>query len=131
MLMKATMFDPRRQRRELLDSRQHHSILNTINRTKKSAIMTTVSANELKTKGVKAIEEALLRQTEVEISVHGKGKYVVMSVDQYQYLRECELDAALARTKADLEAGRFVKESVAEHLDRLDRDDSTLNYTSS
>lgn len=36
-------------------------------------------------------------------------------------LRECELDAALAETRADLAAGRFVEESAAEHLARLDR----------
>ena len=86
--------------------------------------MTTISATDLKTKGVKAIDKALLRQAVVEISVRGRGKYVVMSVDQYQHLRECELDAALAQTKADLQDNRFANTSVAEHLDRLDRENS-------
>ena len=40
--------------------------------------------------------------------------------EQYQYLRECELEAALAESKADLDAGRFVSESVAQHLNRID-----------
>lgn len=31
----------------------------------------------------------------------------------------CELAAALAESKADLEAGRFVKESVEQHLTRI------------
>ena len=39
-----------------------------------------------------------------------------MSKEQYQYLRECELEAALAESKSDLDAGRFVKETVAQHL---------------
>ena len=38
----------------------------------------------------------------------------------YHYLRECELDAALAQTRADLVAGRVVQESPEAHLARLD-----------
>ncbi len=36
------------------------------------------------------------------------------------YLRECELEAALAETRADLAAGRMVQESPEAHLARLD-----------
>ena len=38
---------------------------------------------------------------------------------QYQHLRECELEAALAESKADIDAGRFVKETVAQHIQRI------------
>jgi hypothetical protein len=31
----------------------------------------------------------------------------------------CELEAALAESKADLDAGRFVKETVAQHMRRI------------
>ena len=81
--------------------------------------MTIISANDLKTKGVKAIEDALLTQLEAPVTVRGQVKYVVMSNAQYQHLRECELEAALAESKADLEAGRFVKETVAQHIQRI------------
>ena len=81
--------------------------------------MNAISANDLKTRGVGAIDEALTDQTEVSVSVRGQVKYVVMSTEHYQYLRECELEAALAESKADLDAGRFVKETVAQHLDRI------------
>lgn len=81
--------------------------------------MGTVVANNLKTKGIKAIEEVLLNQPEAPISVRGKIKYVVMSQQHYQYLRECELEAALAESRADLANGRFVKETVAQHIKRL------------
>jgi hypothetical protein len=95
------------------------SLYNTKNSTIKEVIMVTVVANNLKTKGIKAIEEVLLTQPEAPISVHGKVKYVVMSQQQYQYLRECELEAALAESKSDLAGGRFVKETVAQHISRL------------
>jgi len=81
--------------------------------------MGAVAANDLKTKGIKAIEDALHTQPEAPLSVRGQVKYVVMRQDHYLYLRECELEAALAESKADLADGRFVKETVAQHLQRL------------
>jgi len=82
--------------------------------------MTAISANDLKTKGVSAIELALGNAPEAIISVRGKDKFVVMDMAQYHYLRECELDAALAQTRADMAAGRMVQESPEAHLARLD-----------
>lgn len=82
--------------------------------------MSSISANELKTKGVSAIEAALEQQPEAVISVRGKDRFVVMDLAHYHYLRECELEAALAETRAELAAGRFVKQSPEEHLARLD-----------
>jgi len=54
------------------------------------------------------------------ISVRGRDRFVVMDIAHYQYLRECELDAALAQTRADIAAGRFLTESPDEHVARLD-----------
>ena len=82
--------------------------------------MSRLSANELKIRGVAAIEAALQEHSEAIVSVRGKDRYVVMSLAQYQHLRECELEAALVEAKADVEAGRIVKESVEAHLARLD-----------
>ncbi len=82
--------------------------------------MSRISANDLKTKGIAAIETALGESPEAIVSVRGKDKFVVMEIAHYHYLRECELDAALAQTQADLAAGRFVKESPEAHLERLD-----------
>jgi len=44
----------------------------------------------------------------------------MMDMAHYHYLRECELDAALAQTRADMAAGRIVQESPEAHLARLD-----------
>jgi PHD/YefM family antitoxin component YafN of YafNO toxin-antitoxin module len=82
--------------------------------------MNHISANDLKTKGIAAIELALSDAPEAIVSVRGKDRFVVMEVAQYEYLRGCELDAALAETRADLAAGRVVQESPQAHLDRLD-----------
>jgi len=98
----------------------NNAIYNAIYQVINSATdMNTISANDLKTKGVSAIEQALTDQQEAAVTVRGQSKYVVMSREQYAHLRECELEAALAESKADLDAGRFVKESVEQHIKRL------------
>ena len=81
--------------------------------------MSHISANDLKTKGVAAIEAMLAEHSEAIVSVRGKDRFVVMEIAQYNYLRECELEAALAETRADLAAGRAVRESAEAHLARL------------
>lgn len=81
--------------------------------------MGSISANSLKTQGVSAIANALENAPEALVSVRGRDRFVVMGIEHYQYLRECELTAALAESQADIAAGRFVKESVDAHMKRL------------
>lgn len=83
--------------------------------------MSKISANDLKTKGVAVIEAMLAQHSEAIVSVRGKDRFVVMEIAQYNYLRECELEAALAETRADVAAGRVVQESAEAHLARLDK----------
>jgi len=78
-----------------------------------------ITANELKTKGVSVIENNLSGVDELIITVRGKESYVVMNMEHYNYLRECELDAALHQAKADVEAGDFIVESVNDHVERI------------
>lgn len=81
--------------------------------------MSHLTASNLKTKGVAAIEAVLEQHSEAIVLVRGKERFVVMDIAQYHYLRECELEAALAETRADLAVGRFVQESPEEHVARV------------
>ena len=81
--------------------------------------MSRLTANDLKTKGIAAIEAALAERPEAIVTVRGKDRFVVMDIEQYHHLRECELEAALAETRADVAAGRYVKESAADHVKRV------------
>lgn len=81
--------------------------------------MASISANDLKIKGVSAIEAMLINQSEATISVRGKERFVVMDMEHYHYLRECELEVALAQTHAELDSGKFTKESIEGHMKRL------------
>jgi len=80
--------------------------------------MNIISANDLKIRGVDAIDEALQNQTEVAITDRGVLKYVVMSKERYQYLHERELEIAMAESKVDLEDS-FVSGSVNQHLKHI------------
>ena len=82
--------------------------------------MPHITANDLKTRGVAAIEALLANgHTEAVVSVRGTDRYVVMEMAQYQHLRECELEAALAESRADMAAGRVVVESAQQHVARV------------
>ena len=85
--------------------------------------MSSISANDLKTRGVAAIESALEHDSEALISVRGKNRFVVMPLEHFHYLRECELDAALAQTRNDLASGCFVISTPEEHIARIKSDD--------
>jgi PHD/YefM family antitoxin component YafN of YafNO toxin-antitoxin module len=81
--------------------------------------MRQLTANQLKVQGVSAIERGLADQSELVVSVRGKPRYVVMELSHFHHLRECELEAALVESRADVAAGRVIKESAQAHVARL------------
>ncbi len=81
----------------------------------------TITANDLKTKGVTILTDETADGTEVIITVRGKNKFVVLPIAKYNYLRECELEAAVLEAKRDVKEGKFVKESVEKHIKRITR----------
>ena len=80
-----------------------------------------ITANDLKTKGVTILNAETSDGSEVIITVRGKSKYVVLPIEKYNYLRECELDAALQEARRDLNEGKFIKEPVEKHIKRITR----------
>ncbi|NJL72411.1 MAG: type II toxin-antitoxin system prevent-host-death family antitoxin [Candidatus Competibacteraceae bacterium] len=81
----------------------------------------TITANELKTQGVSLLDKVTSGTGEAIISVHGRTKYIVLTVDEYNRLRECELETAILETKKDIEEGNYIEETVEEHIKRLTR----------
>jgi len=79
-----------------------------------------IPANDLKTKGVSIIESMLESLDEVLISIRGKNKYVVVDMNRYNYLRECELEKALRDTEEDLKNGRSRVLTSDQHFEELD-----------
>ena len=81
--------------------------------------MNAITANELKIRGISAVEDQLKNEEEVIISVRGRGRYVVMSLEKYARLREFELDMAVMEAKADYKDGNIITESVEDHMKRV------------
>ena len=79
----------------------------------------TIMANDLKTRGVTLLDEALRQDDEAIISVRGKSKYVVMDLAHYNYLRECELEAALIQTHKEIQEGKAEALTADEHIKAL------------
>jgi len=81
----------------------------------------TITANELKTKGISILNDETSEGDEVIITVRGKNKYVILPMEKYNYLRECELEAALNESKKNIKEGKIIKESVEKHIKRITR----------
>lgn len=64
--------------------------------------MNTVPAQDIKRRGISAVDEALA-QGPVHVIKNNRPQYVVMTEESYQELLEAQQEAALARIKASLE----------------------------
>jgi len=78
-----------------------------------------LTANELKQKGATALKNATSNNNEAIITVRGKSEYVVLPISLYNHLRENELEIALIESRKDMENGKFIEESVEEHIRRI------------
>jgi hypothetical protein len=75
--------------------------------------MNTITANELKTKGASAIKSGSI------ITIRGKKAYIVLNIEEYDYLRQCELITALKEAKTDLKKGNTIEEPIDSHIARI------------
>ena len=81
--------------------------------------MASITANLLKTKGVSALDPVIDENKAVVITVRGRDRYVVMNFETYNHLRECELQAAIAEVRTELESGEVFKDTVDQHIRRI------------
>ena len=80
----------------------------------------TITANDLKVKGVGILESMLSKLDEVLISVRGQSRYVVVDIERYEYLRECELEHAYAEVQKERAEGKSRIMSAEEHIAELE-----------
>ena len=78
-----------------------------------------ITANEIKTKGVSLIEKILKKRGEAIISVRGKVKFVVLPIEEYERLRDAEMEIAVKEALKDYKDGKFVEETAKEHFKRI------------
>lgn len=78
----------------------------------------TVSANDIKTKGVSLFAKLFEKAEEIVINVRGKDKYVVIDIERYKTLRALELDHAYNEVMEDVKTKRYTTDLDA-HLNEL------------
>jgi hypothetical protein len=71
-----------------------------------------ITANDLKVKGITAIDELVPENYGVIITCRGREKYVVLTIEKYNQLREFELDAAIQEARKDISEGNFHTETA-------------------
>jgi len=79
----------------------------------------TVTANDVKQRGVSLFGELLEKFDEIVIGVRGKKKYVVMDIERYKTLRALELDDAYQEVMQEVERGEYHSD-VNKHLAEID-----------
>ena len=79
----------------------------------------TISANEVKQRGVSLFDSLLDKFDELIINVRGKDKYVVLDIERYKEFRANELDLAYMQTMNDIEKGNYKTQSAAVHIAEL------------
>ncbi|MBI4651047.1 type II toxin-antitoxin system Phd/YefM family antitoxin, partial [Candidatus Desantisbacteria bacterium] len=66
-----------------------------------------ITANELKTKGVTLIDKLVQKYGEIYISIRGKKSFVVLSLEEYEKLKESQLDESIREAEEDYKLGRY------------------------
>jgi PHD/YefM family antitoxin component YafN of YafNO toxin-antitoxin module len=87
--------------------------------------MNAVAAQDIKRKGISAVDEAL-KEGPVHVIKNNQPKYVVLSEQRYQDLIEAEDEAYSARVRASLEdvkAGRIKRGTAKDLIKELGLED--------
>lgn len=92
---------------------------NTIASTNYNTMDNIITANDLKVKGVSAIEPFAKKGLETIVTVRGEEKYIILTKNEFDRLCECELTTALAESEQDLKNGKYHENSVEDHLKRI------------
>jgi len=83
--------------------------------------MNSITANELKNRGVTAIKALVSEFDEpVAVTVRGRTEYVVLSTAQFDAFAQFELQVALDEAKNDMANGNYTS-NVDEHFEQLHR----------
>lgn len=78
-----------------------------------------ITANDLKVKGISAIDELVNDNYGVVITVRGIEKYVILPIEEYNQLREFELEAAIQESRKEIAEGKYFTGSIEEHMKRI------------
>ncbi len=80
----------------------------------------TVTASEVKAKGVSLFDKLLDGFSEVVINVRGKDKYCVIPYEEYEEFRAFKLEKAYDEVMQDIEKGKYHTD-IQQHFDTIEK----------
>lgn len=80
----------------------------------------TVTANEVKTKGVSVFDYMFEKFNEVVINVRGVNKYCVIPFEEYEEYRAYKLDVAYKEVMQDVQAHKYHTDTD-KHFDAIEQ----------
>ena len=78
-----------------------------------------ISANTIKTKGISFINKFIKNKDKVIVSVRGKRKYVILPIEEYEHIRDLEIEQAIKQAEDDYNNNKYIAESAEEHFKRI------------
>ena len=81
-----------------------------------------ITANDLKVKGIKAIEKELEERDEAIISFRGKPKYIVLDIEEYETMRALQIEVAYKELKNKKEQGKAYVSDVDTLIQRIENE---------
>jgi len=78
-----------------------------------------ISANTIKTKGISFINKFIKNKDKVIVSVRGKRKYVILPIEEYEHIRDLEIEQAIKQAEDDYNNNSYIAESAEEHFKRI------------
>lgn len=78
-----------------------------------------LSIQDLKRTGFSKIKEMLQNDHEVLLQERGKDAGVILDMDYYNHLRECELEISLLKARQDIADGKYSTD-VDAHIKSLE-----------
>ena len=85
-------------------------------------MMNELTINELRRIGIDKLNHYISCDEDLFITNHGKNKYVLMDVEHYYSLKESELELAYLRCMEEVKNDEIFKDSIEEHMERLDKE---------
>jgi len=81
-----------------------------------------ITANDLKVKGIKAIEKELEERDEAIISFRGKPKYIVLDIEEYETMRALQIEVAYKELKKKKEQGKAYRSDADTLIQRIENE---------
>jgi len=81
-----------------------------------------ITANDLKVKGIKAIEKELEERDEAVISFRGKPKYIVLDIEEYETMRSLQIEIAYKELKKKKEQNKAYVSDADTLIQRIENE---------